>query len=615
MTFLSKIKLRFAAFMTDWRTRRHAEHIDRSDVLLAHRVVARRRLPTLRQWRLVGRVLKPQERRTMLLAAYAIILGLALIGARWALAHATFVPSSGGEYREGVVGAPRAINPILAGGNDVDQDIVRLVYSGLYRRDNNGQLSLDLAQKAAVSADGKTYTFTLKNDVFFHDGQPVTADDIVFTIKAILDPAWKSPLAGALAGVTAIASGAQTVTVSANQPASYLPSLLTFGILPQHVWADVNPNSRAITDFNLKPIGSGPFKFEKFTRDQQGNILTYTLRAAKNSGVMLDRITFKFFDDYDTAVDKLTSNAVDGLNFVPPGKQASIKTIPGVTIHKPALSQYTAVFLNPQNNAALADVNVRQALAYAIDREKIIKTALGGLGTLRDQPIPDGATGSTPGVTRYAYDPALAGSLLDKAGFVVSPDTKIRTKSQTSKPASKKEKPVTTTTELSISLATIDTEENRQAAEIIKTAWTALGIKVDLVAAAGADIQKSIIRPREYDALLFGEILGPDSDPYPFWDSSQIANGLNLAAYSNRRVDELLEKARLAPNDAARGTLLAEFQQIITKEEPAIFLYQPAYLYPQSDKIKDFKVAMVTAPADRFANVKAWYRQFKLAFK
>ncbi len=620
MDLFSKIKERARKTASAWRFRQRVMRIDRADVLLAHRVVARKRFPSLRQWRMIGRVLTAPERKLIRYGAGFILLGAALGAASWMMTNSVFVPGNGGEYREGIVGSPRSPNPILAGSNDVDQDIVRLVYSGLYRRDEAGKLILDLASEARVSPDGKSYAFTLKEGVVFHDGHPFSSADVVFTVQAIQNPAWKSPLAPSLAGISVSAPDAKTAIFESEKPVAYLPSALTFGILPKHVWENITPSSHSLVEFNLKPIGTGPFKFDKFTRDHQGNILSYSLKAVRDpsaaeKNARLDTITLKFYGDYDTAIDKLNSNAVDGLNFVPAGKAAAIKSIPGLTIRTPAMSQYTAIFLNPKKNSALADPKIRQALAYAIDREKIVKEALGGVGVLRDQPIPDGAAGSTPNIGRYPFDSAQSVRLLDEAGYPLDQETGVRTKSETTKPKSSKEKPVTTKTELSLTLAAMDTESSLLAAQIVKDAWTALGIKTEIVAAPGSEIQKTIIRPREYDALLFGEILGADSDPYPFWHSSQITGGLNLSAYSNRRADELLEKARLAANEAERNGFLSEFQEILTKEEPAIFLYQPAYLYPQSEKIKGFSVAMMTAPADRFANVTDWYRKFKVTFK
>jgi peptide/nickel transport system substrate-binding protein len=611
MSFFSKIKQRFSAQASALKMQLHNDRVKRADILLAHRVAARRRPPTLRQWRLVGRVLAPGERRAIRYAGYGIVIGLLFIAGRWMIRHAILVPATGGEYREGIVGTPRAINPILAGGNDVDQDIARLAFSGLYRRDADGKLVLDMAESVDISPDGKSYTFSIKPDAKFNDGWTVTADDVVFTINTIENPSWKSPLAKGLQGITAIANDARTVTLSSAQPNAYLPSLLTFGILPKHVWANVDPNSPAAVSWNLKPIGSGPYKFEKFSRDANGNITSYTLHSAAGSGAMLDRITFKFYDDYGTASDALAGNAVDGLNFVPPTQRDAIKTVPGVIMHASPIAQYTALFFNSQKDPALADANVRQALALAIDRARLIKDALGGLGKVRDTPL----EGAADGATRYAYDPTAAAALLEKAGYALDPVTKTRTLTKTTAPKTKKEQPVTTTSELSVTITTISADENRRAAEIIKADWEAIGVKTDIITAAAASINTSVIKPREYDALLFGEVLPSESDPYPFWHSSQAANGLNLAMYSNRRVDELLEKARVAASAAERDQDLNDFQKIITADEPAVFLYQPDYLYPQSSKIRGFDVRSITAPADRFANVTAWYRKLWVAFK
>jgi len=611
MSFFPKIKQRIRAQASALKTQLHNDRVKRADILLAHRLVVRRRPPTLRQWHSVGRVLTTAEHRAIRLAAYGIALGLALIAGRWTIMHAVLLPATGGEYREGIVGTPHAVNPILAGGNDVDQDIARLVYSGLYRRDADSKLVLDLAAAVDISPDGKSYTFSIKPDAKFHDGWPLTADDIVFTINTIENPSWKSPLAKGLQGVTAVANDARTVVLSTTQPNAYLPSLLTFGILPKHAWANVDPNSPSVVSWNLKPIGSGPYKFEKFSRDANGNITSYTLHSVAGSGAMLDRITFKFYDDYGSASDALAGNSVDGLNFAPPSERGSIKAVPGIVMHASSLAQYTALFFNPQHNPALADPNVRQALAFGIDRDRLVKEALGGLGAIRDAPLPDNAGG----ITKYGYSPNEAAALLAKAGYVPDPTTKILTKTVITPAKSKKENPVTSVAELSVTIATTSADENRRAAEIIKNDWTALGVKTDIITAAASSINVSVIKPREYDALLFGEVLPSEADPYPFWHSSQIANGLNLAMYSNRRADELLEKARVAPTAAERDQDLNEFQKLITADEPAVFLYQPDYLYPQSSKIKGFDVRSITAPANRFANVTAWYRKLRVAFK
>ena len=612
MNFLNNIYRRLADRIGGLRRRLRADRERRADLMLTHQVAGKRRLPAPRQWVHVGRVMTLCERRVLKVGILLLMAGAFVLVGRWAIVHGRTAPARGGEYREGIVGAPRAVNPVLAGSNDVDQDLIRLVFSGLYRRDAYARLTPDLAAAVDVSADGKTYTFTLR-EARFHDNTPVTADDVVFTIATIQNPSWKSPLARNFSALHASATDAHTVVITLDKPSSYLPSLLTVGILPKHIWENVSPGSAALTDFNLKPVGSGPFRFDKFVRDSHGAILSYTVRSFDRAPkkAMLDRITFKFFDDYDTAVDKLTSNAVDGLNFVPPGRRDVIAKIPGISVRTPALSQYTAVFLNPRVQPLFADAAVREAFARAIDRERIVRDSLHGNAELRDAPIPEGATGSTTSVTRYSYDPAAAEALLEKAGYVRAEGSTVRTKTVPGK--TRRVEP--TVTPLAVKLTVIDSDENRAAAEVIKADWEAIGAQVEIVPIPAADIQLSAIKPRSYEALIFGEILGPESDPFPFWHSSQATDGLNLSLYANRRVDELLEKARVTATDVERGTLLAEFQQIVTKEIPAIFLYQPTYAYPQTAKLRGFDARRLIAPADRFSNVVDWYLKTGVSFR
>jgi len=612
MGFLTNLLDRIRRYVEGLRGRARADRVARADLHLAHRIAARRRFPLPAQWRHLGRVLTVRERRAFRVALIlALVGGLALAG-RWFMRHADYVPGRGGEYREAVVGSPRFVNPILATGNDVDRDLTRLIFSGLYRRDHESRLTFDLAESVDVSSDGKTYTFRLR-EASFHDEVPVSGEDVVFTIRAIQDPAWKSPLARNFRGIAVSSPDPRTVVFALEKPSSYLPTLLTVGILPKHVWEGVDPASVTLSDITLKPVGSGPFRFEKFLRDRTGTILSYTVRAADPDATMLDRITFKFFGDYDSAVEKLASNAVDGIGFIPARLQETVARIPGVRIERPALSQYNALFMNPKSQPAFTDAKVRVALARAVDRERILREALAGNATLRDAPIVEGSSGATSDITRYAYDPVAAGALLDEAGFSLPEGGGARVKPSTAKPAAGEAAPAGT--ELAIELTVSDSDEHRRVAELIKADWGAIGVRATIIPVRAEDMQKDVIRPRAYQALLFGEVLGPDSDPFPFWHSSQINDGINLSFFNNRRVDELLEKAQVATNEVDRGKLLAEFQQIVTREAPAIFVYQPTYAYPQSVALKGFGVRRVISPADRFANTSDWYLKMRLILR
>jgi peptide/nickel transport system substrate-binding protein len=612
MKFFSKLRRRLGDFFAQVALKRQLERLNRADIVLAHRVIGRRRFPSLGQWRQIGKVLSAKEKKYLFFSFLAIFSGLIFAGGAWAFEHAVFVPTRGGEYREGVVGGPETINPVLVGRNDVDNAIIRLVYRGLYGRDKNGELVLDLAEKVDISADGKKYTFTLIPNISFHDGSRLLASDVVFTINAIKNPKWQSPLKDSLSGVAAAAPDERTVVIDLNEPSAFLPAALTFGIIAEHIWKNIEPSSPSLSDYNLKPVGCGPFRFEQFSRDRENNIVSYQLKAAA-ADTGLERIIFKFYGDYDTALNALAANAVDGLSYVPPSYEEAVAAIPGIVLRAPALTQYTAIFLNAKKNPALSDKNIRAALSLAVDREKIKNELLGEREILRTSPFINPALDAA--AEKTSFDRAAANMLLDKTDFRWPENGRYRIKTEVTKAKTKTTPEETKQTELAITIATVTTPDGTRLAEMIRDDWEAIGVRAEIIAAASQDIQKSIIRPREYEALIFGEILPTDADPYPFWHSSQAGNGLNLSNFSDRRADELLEKARLSPNVAERDKYLADFSKLITQENAAIFLYQPSYLYPQSSKIKDFSTTKITTPADRFNGAIDWFRRYRLSFR
>jgi peptide/nickel transport system substrate-binding protein len=603
MNFIKKIMTAVGARFNKIADTLKSRRREQSDLMIAYNVVTKRKFPSVSQWRHLAKVTTPREKKIIRLGFFALALGLVLIIGSWAMRHAVLVPAAGGEYREGIVGRPHAINPILSSGNDVDEDIISLVYSGLFRYDESGRLVPDLASAVSVSPDGKNYTITVRG-ARFHDGVALTAADVAYTFQTIANPAWKSPIAANFSGVSVSAPDPNTAVFTLKDPNSYFLSLLTVGIIPKHIWEKTDPASVAGSDFNLKPVGSGPYRFLNFTRNSDGDILSYTLRAAGGSNSKIDKITFKFFDDYETAVEKLSSNAVDGLNFVPIRLYSAVAKLPNVNTHKINLAEDTAIFFNAKTQPIFSDPDVRHALALAVDRKRIVSEAMNGAAVLSNAPL-NGKDYSI-NVSVYNYDPAGAEALLNKAGFVLADNASVRVKTEAVKTTAKKQPPPATT-ELDLTLTAINSEEGQKTANIIKKGWEAVGAKVNIVFISAADAQKTTIKDGDYQALVFGEILGEDGDPFPYWHSSQIASGFNLSKYSNRRVDELLEKARVTTDPAAKIALLVEFQKIITADSAAIFLYSPEYLYPQSSNVKNFAVTSIASPSDRFADITDWY--------
>lgn len=566
------------------------------------------RLPSWRQIKHLPRFLSPKEKNWLKVLFAVAVLSFFAAGSKYVTDHVQTVPSDGGEYVEATVGSPHLVNPVLASGSDADLDLVRLVFAGLVRTDASGQIVGDLAEKWEISADGKTYDFRLRPDLKWHDGEPLKASDVAFTFAAAKNPAWRSPYQPRFRNVQVETPDDQSIRFVLQEPFAPFLSYLTLGIMPEHLWGDIKPENAVQAELNIKPVGAGPFMFKSLTKDKRGAIRSYTLARNPDycgGAAHLETVTMKFYPDFASAADALLGRRVDGISYLPDEYLEDVLRLRTVAVHRLRAPQYTAVFLNANRNPLLKDKTVRQALAYAVDREKIITGATRSGSIIVDGPILPGQPGYGEGTKRYAYDTEAAAKLLDAAGWRVGEDG-IRAKS-----AGKDAKTV-----LSLTLTTVETKENSAVANLLAEAWRSIGVKVDLEILDAARFQRERIRPRSFEALLYGEITGADGDPYPFWHSSQIGEaGLNLSGWQSRRADELMEQARRTLDPTARAAAYKEFQSLLTEDEPAIFLYSPTYNYAVSRRFRGLAGGTVFEPADRFADVTSWYVETKRAWK
>jgi len=560
------------------------------------------RFPSLKQVKYLSRVLSKKEIKIIKSLSIIIFISLIFLGTTFYFQHITKVPVLGGEYVEGLVGFPQYINPLLAQTNDVDMDISRLVFSSLFRYNQKLELVPDLVSSYEISKDGKIYTLYLRKDAKWHDGENFTAEDVIFTVESIQNPEFRSPLAPSLRGIKLEKIDDYVIKFILLEP--YAPFLenLTFGILPEHLWINIPPINANLAEYNIKPIGSGPFKFKSLVKDKLGNIKSYTLVRNENyynQKSYLKKITFKFFPNFEEAVQALKTKEIEGISFLPKEFKRTIKN-KNLKYYSFELPQYTALFFNPKNNEILKDKNIRQALAYSIDREKIINEVLKDEGRIIDSPILPGFLGFNPDLKKYKFDPKIAGELLDKAGFELK-EGKRKNKNNE---------------ELEITLTTVDQSENYKTGELIKKNWEDLGLKVNLQIISTNQVQRKIIKPRAYEILLYSEIIGTDPDPFPFWHSSQISDpGLNLAILPNRHIDQLLEEARKTNDREEKRMKYIQFQNILAEEVPAIFLYNPTYSYVTHKKIKGLELNRIMVPADRFIEIEKWYIKTKRVWK
>jgi peptide/nickel transport system substrate-binding protein len=518
----------------------------------------------------------------------------------------TPVPILGGELKEGVVGSARFINPVLA-VSDSDRDLTTLIYSGLTRTLPDGTIIPDLAESYNITDDGKTYDFILKKNLTFHDGKPVTASDVEYTIQKIQDPAIKSPKRPNWDGVVVEKVSEEEIKFHLKQV--YAPFLLntTIGILPKHIWKDATPDEFPLSLFNFEPVGSGPYMVSGIDRNTAGLPLAYTLTPFSKYALgtpHIKTISFSFFPNEQSLFDAYTKKSIDSIHSVNPEKLETLKRS-DTHIETATLPRIFAVFFNQNEAPLFTDSNIRKALDLVTPKQEIVNTVFNGYGTVNNGPLPPEIATSTTQTsqTKLPDDIILnnARALLAKSGWVYNETTHVLEKTVKTKKQTEVQK-------LSFSISTGDAPELKKTAELLKTAWEKLGAVVDVKVFEQGDLNQNVIRPRKYDTLLFGEVVGRDLDLYAFWHSSQRNDpGLNVAMYTNSKTDKLLEVARTLESDSDRIEKYQEFSLELTKETPAIFLYSPQFIYLVPNTINGLTLSNITIPSERFANIYEWY--------
>jgi peptide/nickel transport system substrate-binding protein len=537
-----------------------------------------RKIPNTEQIKHLNKFLNPKEYLIIKICLLLILVNVVYLGVVFFQKHLKYSPVAGGEYIEGVVGYPKTINPLYAVNRDVDSDLNSLIYSSLFKYDQNGVLVNDLADSVTIN-NNTEYIIKIKPNVKWHNGDKLTVDDILFTIDAIKNPDYRSPLSASFNGVDAEKVDDQTIKITLSTPYAPFLEVLTFGILPKSLWENISPSSAALSELNLKPIGSGPYKFKSLVKDKTGDLKEYNLVVNDDyysQKPYITNIKFKFFVDYVEAIKALNDNQIDGLGYLPFDERKELLAKNSLILHELIRPQIISLFFNHDKDKALDNKVVRVSLTQAIDKDQIIKDIFDGVYQRVDGPILSNNFAYSDQIKKYAYSPTEAA-------------TNIKNKLA------------------STTITVIDSGTNVAVAQEIKNYWEKIGVSVQLKVITGEQAADTI-KNRDFEILLYGESVGGDPDVYAFWHSSQIsARGLNLADYSNPEVDKLLTDARSTTNVADRIAKYKKFQEDVTADVPVIFLYSPTYTYVQSNKIQGFNGTTTIEPANRFSSIANWY--------
>jgi peptide/nickel transport system substrate-binding protein len=545
----------------------------------------------------------------MMLYGFTILLGLSsfVLLAKANNLISVEIPASGGSLIEGAVGTPRFINPLLAASQS-DQDLTTLIYSGLLREEKDGTFTPDLASSYDISADGTVYTFHLRPDLTFHDGKPLTSEDVLFTVGLAQNADVKSTRRADWEGVSAQAPDPNTIIFTL--PHSYAPFLenATMGVLPKHVWQSIPVQEFPFSPANTRPIGSGAYKIKDVKSDTTGAPTEYQLVPFSGFALgeaNITHITYRIYPSDEALQGAFEDGKIDSFVSSSPkdlprtaGDDANLVSVP--------LSRVFGIFLNQNHAPILANASVRAALDAAVDKQKIIDEVLGGYGAPLGGPIPPGLftdAASTSASSTEAVDQAQAArDILTKGGWKFSTSNASST---TPTPGSWSKDGTT----LSVTLATADTDELVATAHAVADAWNAAGIRAQVQVYPLQELNSTILRPRAYDAVLFGEVVGRTLDLYAFWHSSQRNDpGLNLALYANADADKALADARAETDPIKRLESYQDFLDAVGKDTPAVFLYAPDIVYLVPKRVQGIDIGTITTPSERFIDVYKWYR-------
>ncbi|KKW33400.1 MAG: hypothetical protein UY76_C0003G0005 [Candidatus Uhrbacteria bacterium GW2011_GWA2_52_8d] len=569
-------------------------------------------LPSWKQWKQLPRVLSGSERRIIHGALGLIVLSVLIFGVTYVASHRIDIPAVGGAYTEGLIGEPQFINPLYAIQSDVDQDLASLIYSGLMRWDAEEGFVPDLAQSLTINEDGTVYTLKIRDTAKFHNGEEVRARDVVFTINAIQNSSYRSPLADQFYQVSVVQEDDKTVSFVLEKAHAPFVQYLTVGILPAGLWAEILPQNAPLAILNLQPIGSGSYEFAEFTKDKKGSIRSYTLKRNDDyygDAPYIENLTFKFYPDARTLAEALANKNVEGASIVGFSAREEVATNRNVELLEPLVPRETVLYFNQNLSEPLKDIVVRQAIQKAIDKASLVTTIYTDSAQVIHAPILPNTIGYDETLVDV-YDPSAANTLLTEAGYTPSEETGVRLLKRS---LQSEEEPGKT---LHFTLTSPDSTDMRLVAEKIQSDLSAVGIALTLNFVSSDLISTDVIAPRNFELLLAPIMLEADPDPYPFWHSSQAkGSGLNLTGYSNTEVDTLLEDARTLTDTTARAEKYKQFQQLLANDVPAVYLYQSTYGYALPKKVQHPGIEHLIIPSDRFADVTSWYIKTKKALR
>jgi len=531
----------------------------------------------------------------------SLVVGLLLLSEQTGFRLISPVPARGGVYTEAIIGELQRLNPVLDFYNQADRDVDRLIFSSLVKFDANGLPNPDLAESWGISYDGLIYNFSIRENAIWHDGNPVTADDVAFTIDLMRDPDSVLPedLISFWNNISVVPLAEKSIQFKLNEPFAPFMDYLNFGILPKHLLSGMTFNEMINSEFNLNPIGSGPYRFNELIIEE-GTIKGVILKANTNFYIkepFLQEFIFRYYTDCQSAFNAYQEGFVQGISEISEPVLMDALNTKDLSIYSTIKPEISMILFNLDNKEVefFQENNIRKALLLGLDRKVLIDKVLYGQGVIADVPMIPTTWAYYQGNQRIDQDNQAAMNLLKQAGYILEEQSGgIRQKNGKS---------------LSFTLIHPNDEIHSRIAEAIQSDWAKIGVSVKLLSVAYEALILDYLQPLTYEAALvdIDYSRSPDPDPYPFWDQSQKSGGQNYSQWENRIASQYLEEARISREQEEREKLYRNFQVIFTDELPALPLYYPIYNFGIDKMVQGVRVGSMFDPSDRFYNMDEWF--------
>ncbi len=643
--------------------------------------------PSFCQCRNISGTLNEKEKSIFQIAITVFVTSLVVLSFLFYFQNTKIVPAFNGEYAEGMTGNPQFLNPVFSQLNDNDRDITNILFAKLGDHDSSGKLILDLAKN--ISVEGRTYKITLKENLYWSDGEEINADDLIFTIEAIQNQKTRSPLRPSWMGVEVEKVSDLEVSFKLEEESSIFLNRLSLQLIPKHIWEKVDFERFAFSHYNLEPVVSGPYRIKEKTQNSEKEIEKITLELNPyyhGKKPYLEKISFVFFDNIESLINASKRNEIDGFSAINPKIYDNIIKETGFNEYNFKIPRYFGLFFNPEEREILNDKEFREALNYGTNKQEIIEKVLFMRGEETNSPaLPevynfdfseshnfdfnksneildnlglkknengfrekliresrsfefknDLKSGSQGDEVRHLqkclkennfYDEEITGffgtetrdavnSFQEKyKDEILVPGGFAKGTGMVSENTRKKLNELCQETprvieEVDFIITTVDQELMKETAEEIKRQWEKLGIKININLLDIRDLEDNIIKPRNYEILLFGKALEPVPDFFHFWHSSQKGEyGFNLSMYENEKADTLLSETRRELNAKEREKKIKELSDIIIEDVPAVFLFNLDYVFYASNRIKGIQERTIFNPSQKFHNIESWYTQ------